>query len=120
MKQNEPIQQRLINAYFELKEELGHRPSYLEYHLKTNEDSKAIQQKFKTYPILLEHAGELSELETEGLKQHQDWDDQKLQDGRTKIYAHKGCRQLAQAGYCGGSRFFLSCLSNGETVSQRC
>lgn len=86
MKQNEPIQQRLINAYFELKEELGHRPSYLEYHLKAKEDSKAIQQKFKSYPILLEHAGELNELEKEVLKQHRDWVIEVNRTGMSKSY----------------------------------
>lgn len=73
MKQNEPIQQRLIHAYFELKAELGHRPTYLEFHLKANEDSRAIQQKFKTYPVLLEHAGELDALEQEVLEQYKEW-----------------------------------------------
>lgn len=72
MKQNEPIQQRLINAYFDLKVELGHRPTYLEYHLKANEDANAIQQKFKTYPVLLDHAKELSAMEKEVLSQHRD------------------------------------------------
>ena len=86
MKQNEPIQQRLINAYFELKEELGHRPTYLEYHLKASEDSRAIQQKFKSYPILLEHAGELNELETEVLKQHRDWIIEVNRTGMSKSY----------------------------------
>ncbi|ARK25148.1 DNA helicase [Sporosarcina sp. P37] len=73
MKQNEPVQQRLITAYFELKAELGHRPSYLEYHLKATEDAKAIQQKFKTYPLLLKYADELNDLEKEVLTQHKDW-----------------------------------------------
>lgn len=86
MKQNEPIQQRLIRAYFELKEELGHRPSYLEYHLKAKEDSKTIQQKFKSYPILLGHAGELNELETEVLKQHRDWIIEVNRTGMSKSY----------------------------------
>ena len=86
MKQNEPIQQRLINAYFELKEELGHRPSYLEYHLKSNEESKAIQQKFKSYPILLEHAGELNELELDVLQQHRDWLIEVSRTGMNKSY----------------------------------
>ena len=72
MKQNEPIQQRLINAYFDLKAELGHRPTYVEYHLKANEDAQAIQQKFKTYSILLDYAKELSELEKEVQTQHKD------------------------------------------------
>ena len=86
MKQNEPIQQRLINAYFELKEELGHRPSYLEYHLKAKEDSRAIQQKFKTYPILLEHAEELNEVEAEVVKQHKDWLIEVNRTGMNKSY----------------------------------
>ena len=86
MKLNEPIQQRLINAYFELKEELGHRPTYLEYHLKAKEDSRAIQQNFKSYPILQEHAGELNELETEVLKQHRDWIIEVNRTGMSKSY----------------------------------
>lgn len=73
MKQNEPIQQRLIIAYFELKEELGHPPTYLEYHLKASEDSNAIKDNFDSYSIFLEYARELNELGTEVLKQHRDW-----------------------------------------------
>ncbi|PIC64807.1 RNA helicase [Sporosarcina sp. P13] len=86
MKQNEPIQQRLINVYFDLKTELGKRPTYLQYHLKANEDSKAIQQKFKTYPILLQHAGELNALELEVLEQHRDWLIEVNRTGMTKSY----------------------------------
>ncbi|MDW0115027.1 DEAD/DEAH box helicase family protein [Sporosarcina saromensis] len=73
IKQNEPIQQRLLHAFFALKEELGRRPTYLEFHLKANENATAIQQKFKTYPIMLERAGELTELEAEVLQQHRNW-----------------------------------------------
>ena len=86
MKQNEPIQQRLLNAYFELKTELGHRPTYLEYHLKANEDAKAIQQKFKTYPVLLDYANDLSELEKEVLEQYKDWLIEVNRTGMTKSY----------------------------------
>ncbi|WP_330583167.1 helicase-related protein [Sporosarcina cascadiensis] len=86
MKQNEPIQQRLINAYFELKEELGRRPTYLEFHLKGKEDSKAIQQKFGTYPVMLEHARDLSELEKEVLAAHRDWLIEVNRTGMTKSY----------------------------------
>ncbi|GKV65195.1 MULTISPECIES: DEAD/DEAH box helicase family protein [unclassified Sporosarcina] len=86
MKQNEPIQQRLINAYFELKEELGRRPTYLEFHLKGKVDSKAIQQKFGTYPVMLEHAGELSELEKDVLAAHRDWLIEVNRTGMTKSY----------------------------------
>ncbi|MBY0223859.1 hypothetical protein ABZ756_09965 [Mammaliicoccus sciuri] len=68
MKQNEPIQQRLADAYFGLKVELGYRPTYLEFHLKATEDSRAIQQKFKTYP----HADELDALKQEVLDRYKD------------------------------------------------
>lgn len=86
LKQNEPVQQRLINAYFELKTELGKRPSYLQYHLKANEDAKAIQQKFKTYPVLLQYAGELTELEQQVLTQHKDWLIEVNRTSMTKSY----------------------------------
>ena len=86
MKQNEPIQQKLINAYFDLKAELGKRPTYLEYHLKASEDAKAIQQKFKTYPVLLKYANELDALEVEVLEQHQDWLIEVNRTGMNKSY----------------------------------
>ena len=86
MKQNEPMKQRLINTYFELKAELGYRPTYLEYHLKANEDAEEIRRKFKTYPVMLNHANELSELEKEVLEEHRDWLIEVNTTGMTKSY----------------------------------
>lgn len=54
--------------------------------MKAKENSRAIQQKFKSYPILLEHAGELNELETEVLKQQRDWLVEVNRTGMSKSY----------------------------------
>ncbi|AXI00980.1 DNA helicase [Sporosarcina sp. PTS2304] len=86
MKQNEPIQQRLLYAYFDLKTELGRRPSYLEFHLKANEDAEEIKKKFKTYALFLQAAGELNEAEQEVLTLYKDWLIEVSRTSMTKSY----------------------------------
>ena len=48
------------DAFLKLKTELGLRPSFLEFHLKANADSRIIRQEFKSYQGLLAYADDLS------------------------------------------------------------
>jgi len=52
-----------IKALRVLKEELGRRPTYLEFHLKSGVDGKLVKQFFKSYPDLLAAADELNPFE---------------------------------------------------------
>ncbi|HZG70198.1 MAG TPA: hypothetical protein VEY51_01560, partial [Chondromyces sp.] len=62
MKKN-PRKDQLRFAYEELKLELGRRPTYLEFHLKANADSRAVKEFHRSYPGFLQAIGELMEEE---------------------------------------------------------
>ncbi|MBO0589242.1 hypothetical protein [Sporosarcina sp. E16_8] len=58
-----PRKQKLVDAFLKLKTDQGLRPTYLEFHLKADADSRFIRQEFGSYPGLLAYAGELSDIE---------------------------------------------------------
>ncbi|KXH80647.1 DEAD/DEAH box helicase family protein [Sporosarcina sp. HYO08] len=68
-----PRKEQLLEAYEQLKIEIGRRPTLLAFHLNANADSKAIRQEFKSYPAFLDFAGELNEVEQEVLRAYEDW-----------------------------------------------
>jgi hypothetical protein len=75
-----------LNAYFELKRELGRRPTYLELHLQGNAPSQEYKQKFKSYVGFLYWADEMSNLEKEAFKEAEEWLVEVEKTGMAKSY----------------------------------
>ena len=65
--------QRLIYEYFRLKEEMGSRPTYLDYHLKSGIIATNVKKEFGSYVGMLKEAGELNEQELEAFELYKDW-----------------------------------------------
>jgi superfamily II DNA or RNA helicase/HKD family nuclease len=65
--------QRLIYEYFRLKEEMGSRPTYLDYHLKSGIIATNVKKEFGSYVGMLNEAGELNERELEAFELYKDW-----------------------------------------------
>lgn len=78
--------QRLIYEYFRLKEEIGLRPSYLDYHLKSGIISSNVKKEFGSYVGMLKEAEELNEQEIEAYKLYKDWLEEVEKTAMTKSY----------------------------------
>ncbi|WP_203333727.1 DEAD/DEAH box helicase family protein [Planococcus beigongshangi] len=85
-KKRAPRKEMVVMAYRELKREFGRRPTYLEFHLHANTDSKIVKQEFKSWFGLLAYAGELDEVEQEVWLKHKDWLMEVERTGMTKSY----------------------------------
>ncbi|WP_391559273.1 DEAD/DEAH box helicase family protein [Robertmurraya sp.] len=85
-KKRQPRKDNLRDAYLELKQELGRRPTYLELHLHGNADSKAYKQEFKSYVGFLYWAGELNDREIEAFKRVEPWLREVEATGMAKSY----------------------------------
>lgn len=72
-KKKQPRKDYLRSAYFDLKEELGRRPSYLELHLYGKAKSFEYRQEFKSYVGFLYWADELDGQEKEVFNQYEMW-----------------------------------------------
>ncbi|AEJ38271.1 DNA/RNA helicase [Sulfobacillus acidophilus TPY] len=62
-----------IKALKALKEEVGRRPTYLEFHLKSGVDGKLVKDWFKSYPGFLAAAEELNSFETAVYEKARGW-----------------------------------------------
>lgn len=62
-KKNRNYKQQIIDAYVDLKMELGRRPSYLEMYLQSGFQDINIAREFGSYIGMLKEAGELSDRE---------------------------------------------------------
>jgi hypothetical protein len=82
----QPRKEKLLNAYLELKRELGRRPTYLELHLQGNAPSQEYKQEFKSYVGFLYWTDELSDLEKEAFIEAEDWLIEVAKTGMTKSY----------------------------------
>jgi superfamily II DNA or RNA helicase/HKD family nuclease len=82
----QPRKEKLLNAYQELKRELGRRPTYLELHLQGNASSQEYKQEFKSYVGFLYWADELSDLEKEAFNEAEDWLIEVEKTGMSKSY----------------------------------
>lgn len=69
-KKRSPRKQQLVDAFYDLKTDLGKRPTYLAFHLKADADSRAIRQEFGSYIGFLAYAGELTEQEEDAFEQY--------------------------------------------------
>ncbi|MEK6189415.1 MAG: DEAD/DEAH box helicase family protein [Carnobacterium alterfunditum] len=68
-----PRKELLVMEYQELKKEMGRRPSYLEFHLHANLESKVVKQEFGCYVGMLAYAGELTESEQKVWLKYKNW-----------------------------------------------
>lgn len=85
-KKRAPRKEALVLAYREMKREFGRRPTYLEFHLHANVDSRIVKQEFKSWFGLLAYAGELDEAEQEVWLNHKDWLIEVERTGMSKSY----------------------------------
>jgi len=81
-----PRKQQLVDAYYKLKTDLGVRPTYLEFHLKADADSRSVKQEFGSYPGLLNYAKELSDVEEDVFESHKKWIQEATGTSMTKSY----------------------------------
>ncbi|WP_341201251.1 DEAD/DEAH box helicase family protein [Planomicrobium okeanokoites] len=81
-----PRKESVVLAYRELKREFGRRPTFLEFHLHANTDSRIVKQEFKSWFGLLAYAGELDETEQDVWLNHKDWLIEVERTGMTKSY----------------------------------
>ncbi|ANU22013.1 DEAD/DEAH box helicase family protein [Planococcus donghaensis] len=68
-----PRKELLVMEYQELKKEMGRRPSYLEFHLHANLESKAVKQEFGSYVGMLAYASELTDPEQKVWLKYKNW-----------------------------------------------
>ncbi|MFV8829539.1 DEAD/DEAH box helicase family protein [Alkalihalobacterium sp. APHAB7] len=85
-KKRQPRKEQLRQAYFELKQELGKRPTYLELHLYGNADTNNYKQEFKSYAGFLYWANELHETEEDVFKAYETWLQEVERTGMNKSY----------------------------------
>ncbi|AQQ54760.1 DEAD/DEAH box helicase family protein [Planococcus lenghuensis] len=85
-KKRAPRKELLATAYQNLKQELGRRPTYLEFHLQANADARAVRQEFGSYFGMLLFAGELSGAETAIWGKFKLWFLEAERTGMTKSY----------------------------------
>ncbi|OCA81263.1 DEAD/DEAH box helicase family protein [Pseudobacillus wudalianchiensis] len=81
-----PRKEQLRYAYENLKLELGRRPTYLEFHLNANADSKTIKEYYGSYPGFLQGIDGLSDKEEEVFSQYKDWFQEVERTVMTKSY----------------------------------
>jgi len=68
-----PQRERLLQAYLDLKNELGRIPTYLELHLQGRANSLEYRSAFGSYVGFLNWAGQLSEEESEIFYRYEPW-----------------------------------------------
>jgi superfamily II DNA or RNA helicase/HKD family nuclease len=86
MRKRQPRKEKLYNDYFDLKRELGRRPTYMELHLKGASGSPQYRQEFQSYFGFLKWAEELSETEAEVYSRYENWFKEVERTGMTKSY----------------------------------
>ena len=72
-KKRAPRKEAVVMAYKELKREIGRRPTYLEFHLHANAESKIVEEQFKSWFGLLAYADELDETEQDVWLKNKNW-----------------------------------------------
>ncbi|GAB7386942.1 DEAD/DEAH box helicase family protein [Bacillaceae bacterium] len=83
---SQPRKEKLRAAYLQLKQELGHRPAYLEMHLRGKVNAREFAQEFGSYFGFLSWAGELNEQENEVYQRYKDWFWEAEKTGMAKSY----------------------------------
>lgn len=85
-KKRQPRKETLKQAYIEVKQKVGYRPTYLELHLHGSEQSRAYYQEFKSYVGFLYWANELTTHEQEVFRTYEHWLTEVERTGMAKSY----------------------------------
>lgn len=81
-----PRRDALLQAFQQLKRDLGHRPTYLELHLYGRADSRIIKQEFASYVGFLAWADQLSPDEVRVFHEFRGWIEEVERTGMVKSY----------------------------------
>lgn len=85
-KKRQPRKENLLQAYYETKEELGRRPTYLDMHLYGNDNARDYKQEFKSYSGFLSWADELNDHEQSVFSNYKNWLEEVEKTGMAKSY----------------------------------
>ena len=85
-KKKMPRKEQLLQSYYQVKADLGRRPTYLDMHMYGSEDSKLFKQEFKSYFSFLDWADELTEEERRIVETYSDWLYEVERTGMSKSY----------------------------------
>lgn len=85
-RKKQPRKDKLRSDYFEVKEEVGHRPHYLELHLLGKASSKEYRQEFGSYFGFLYWCKELDVYEESVYVRYERWFKEVETTGMTKSY----------------------------------
>ncbi|ASA95766.1 hypothetical protein CA592_02220 [Anoxybacillus flavithermus] len=72
-RKRQPRKEKLLVDYYDVKQQLGRRPTYLELHLHGRSEAKEYRDEFKSYVGFLYWAEELSEREKEVFLRYESW-----------------------------------------------
>ena len=86
MRKNKKYKDLIIEAYYNLKMELGKRPTYLEMYLQCGFEDVNIAREFGSYVEMLRQMGELSEEETEAYRGYEELIKEIEKTAMTKSY----------------------------------
>lgn len=85
-RKKQPRKENLRQTYFELKRELGRRPTYLELHLQGKANVREYRQEFKSYVGFLHWADELNDQEQQAFHRVEPWLREVESTGMAKSY----------------------------------
>lgn len=97
-KKSRSFRNQIIDAYQNLKLELGNRPSYLEMHLYSQVYELNVAKEFGSYVGMLKEAGELSESEQEAFEFSKELLVEIEKTGMTKSYKMVLLKAMLQRG----------------------
>lgn len=76
----------LLSHYLEIKKDLGKRPSYLEFHLRSAIDTSSVRREYGSYFNLIQEAGDLTNHEENLLRNYRCWFMEVEKTSMTKSY----------------------------------
>jgi superfamily II DNA or RNA helicase/HKD family nuclease len=85
-RKQQPRKQQLLSAYWQVKEELGRRPTYKELHLRGRMSAKPYYDEWKSYHAFLYWAEELTSDEEEVFLKYENWLKEVEKTGMQKSY----------------------------------
>ncbi|KIQ93819.1 type I restriction enzyme EcoKI subunit R [Anoxybacillus thermarum] len=85
-RKRQPRKEKLLVDYYDVKQQLGRRPTYLELHLYGRSIAKEYRDEFKSYVGFLYWANELSEREKEAFLKYEAWLTEVERTTMTKSY----------------------------------
>lgn len=86
VRKRQPLKEKLVSAYMDVKKETGRRPVYLELHLHGEMDARLYHKQFGSYVGMLSWAEELTKQEQQLYKRHRDWIEEVEKTPMSKSY----------------------------------